>query len=487
MHRQVRLVAAAVAGCVLTMSATAPALAQCEVAKLLPSDGGEAHRFGNSVSISGDTAVIGSVFDDENGYNAGAAYVFRRVGSGWVQQAKLLASNGAAFANFGNSAAISADTIVIGAPQFAAAYVFTKPAGGWVDMTETAILFASDGGDGYGFVVAVSGDTLLVGANGDDVMGENSGSVYVYQMPAGGWVNMSQTAKLTASDGGPNHALGLFVAIQGDAALAGAHDADGAADRTGAAYIFLKPPGGWVNMTETAKLTASDGSTGDDFGWPVAIGEGTALVGAPRYEDGAVVGAAYVFQEPPGGWMDMTETAKLTPTISGQDDSFGRRLAVAAETAIVAAQHDDDNGGSAGAAYLYRMPAGGWTNMTETAKLTASDGAVSDVFGCWVTLEDHTAVIGAKDDDNPNGNGAGSAYVFDLADCNANDVCDSRDIAHGTSPDLNANGIPDECETLAGGIPTTSQWGLIIMIATLLAAGAIVIRRRPSAGAEKES
>ena len=210
------------------------------------------------------------------------------------QQGKLTASDGAEFDTFGKRVAISGDTIVVGAsedgldPVFSrgSAYVFVKPVGGWANATQTAKLTASDGTDFdfFGSSVAISGDTIVVGANGDDV-GANldQGSVYVFVKPAGPWGNATQTAKLTASDGADADALGISVAIDSNTIVAGAYqDQIGPAFGQGSAYIFVKPAGPWVNGTQAAKLTASNGTDFDLFGESVSVDGDTAVVGARR-------------------------------------------------------------------------------------------------------------------------------------------------------------------------------------------------------------
>jgi len=247
----------------------------------------------------------------------------------FVQKAKLTASDRATSDGLGSSVAISGDVVVVGAPyaapggitQAGAAYVFVKPLGGWGDMTQTAKLTASDkyNFDIFGYSVAISGDVVVVGAQGgyagDPPM---AGAAYVFVKPAGGWANMTQTAKLTASDKATLDNFGRSVAISGNVVVVGSSFAyAGGMGAAGAAYVFVKPGGGWGgNLTETAHLTASDKDWNDYFGKSVAISGGVVVVGAFYAETGGVTanaGAAYVFVKPGGGWGgDLTESAKLT-------------------------------------------------------------------------------------------------------------------------------------------------------------------------------
>ncbi len=184
--------------CLLVLGAAPPpAAAQCESAKLLAFDGAATDLFGISVSISGDVAVVGAYLDDDNGGNSGSAYIFRFNGVSWVQEAKLTASDGAVSVLFGVS-------------------------------------------------VSISGDVAVVGALGDDDNGDFSGSAYVFVKDPGGWVDMTETAKLTASDGAAFDQFGISVSISGDVVVVGANGGDGIVADSGAAYVFVKPPGGWV-------------------------------------------------------------------------------------------------------------------------------------------------------------------------------------------------------------------------------------------------
>ncbi|MCH8153131.1 MAG: FG-GAP repeat protein, partial [Planctomycetes bacterium] len=446
------------------------AAAHCASAKLLAFDGAAGDGLGISVSISGDVAVVGAIGDDDNGADSGSAYIFRFNGSAWVQEAKLTASDGAVLDQFGISVSISGDVAVVGADRdddngadSGSAYVFVKPPGGWVDMTQTAKLTASDGAvsDLLGFSVSISGEVAVVGALGDNDNGFNSGSAYVFVKPPGGWVSMTQTAKLTASDGAAGDEFGISVSISGEVIVVGAYrDDDNGAD-SGSAYVFQKPVGGWVDMTQTATLTAFDGAAGDRFGGSVSISGEVLVVGARLDDDnGGSSGSAYVFVKPPGGWVGMTETAKLTAADGAVNDFFGGSVSISGEVAVVGALGDDDNGSFSGSAYVFEEPVGGWADMTQTAKLTAADSAASDQFGVSVSISGELAVVGAWRD-NDNGDASGSAYVYIQSgiDCNRNGQPDACDVFLGTSCDSNANFIPDECELAASAADITGPGG----------------------------
>jgi hypothetical protein len=231
---------------------------------------------GAATAVSGDTAVIGAPGADQ-----GAVYVFTRRGATWAQSQRL--SGAEAGAGFGAAVALNGDTLVVGAPfhsvganaRQGAAFVFTRVDGMWVRRQE---LKASDGADGdyYGFSVAVSGDTLAVGAEGDDVGANASqGSVYVYARCGDGW---EPRQKLTACDGAKGDDFGSSVAIGGETMAVGANGVTvGGNFGQGAVYVYTRRGEGW---TPRQKLTAADGAADDQFGDSVAVRGGLVVVGA---------------------------------------------------------------------------------------------------------------------------------------------------------------------------------------------------------------
>ena len=182
------------------------------------------------------------------------------------------------------------------------AYLFSKPAEGWITTTQTAKLTASDGelDDSFGWSIALSADTVVVGAPSDQIGADTQrGSAYVFAKPAGNWITTTQTAKLTASDGGASEQFGWSVALSGDKVVVGAPFADIDANaEQGLAYAFVKPANGWMDMTETDKITASDGAADDWFGWSLEL-EGDMLVVGSALNDidlNEDQGSAYVFE-----------------------------------------------------------------------------------------------------------------------------------------------------------------------------------------------
>ncbi len=365
--------------------------------KLVASDGSNNDEFGNSVSLSGDTAVIGAVLD---GSNQGSAYVFIRSGGVWAEQQKLTASDGEQADFFGFSVSISGNTVVIGAfgddSSRGSAYIFTRSGTLW---TQQQKLTAPDGetGDGFGRGVSVSGDTAIMGANRDD---SARGSAYVFTRSGTVWTGQQ---KLTASDGAADDLFGSSVVVSGDTAIVGAHgnDVELNADQ-GAAYVFTRSGNVW---TEQQRLTASDGGAGDLFGFSLAISGETVVMGALLDDLAATIdqGSAYIFKRDGSVW---TEQQKLTASDGSDNDQFGVSVAVSGDMVVIGAARDDLAANiDQGSAYVFIRSGTTWTGQQ---KLTASDGASRDFFGRSVALSGYKALIGAYGDDSVRG----SAYNF---------------------------------------------------------------------------
>ncbi|HRI02620.1 MAG TPA: carboxypeptidase regulatory-like domain-containing protein [Pyrinomonadaceae bacterium] len=421
--------------------------------KLNASDGATSDRFGHSVAISGDTAVVGAYTDDV-GVNTdqGSAYVFVRSGTTWIQQAQLTASDGTASDRFGVSVAISGDTIVIGANlddvganiDQGSVYVFVRSGTAWTQQTK---LIATDGSadDRFGSTAAILGDTAIVGAFRDDV-GANTdrGSAYVFVRSGTVW---SQEAQLTASDGASFDSFGISVALSGDIAFVGAYlDDIGTNTNQGSAYVFVRSGTTW---TEQAKLTASDGMVGDAFGWSIAISGDTAVVTAVSDDVGSNTnqGSTYVFTRSGTTW---SQQAKLTASDGGINDNFGNIVAIDGDTVIVGASIDDIGTNSdQGSAYVFVRSGTTWTQAT---KLTASDGTTSDFFAASVAIGGDTILIGANGDDVGGNTDQGSVYAFRILVNNW--VQESKNVASdGTTSDFFAASVAISGDTAVVGAP----------------------------------
>ncbi len=378
--------------------------------------------FGSSLALSGDTLVVSAPSEDSNATgvggneadnsasNSGAVYVFTRTGGVWTQQAYLKASNTEASDFFGHRVALSGDTLVVSAlnedsnatgvggnqadnsaSNSGAIYVFTRTGGVW---TQQAYLKASnaEAGDFFGGTVALSGDTLVVGASNED-----------------------------------SNATGI-----------GGNQADNSAADSGAVYVFTRTGGVW---TQQAYLKASNTEAGDFFGGTVALSGDTLVVGASNEDSNATgiggnhadnsasnSGAAYVFTRTGGVW---TQQAYLKASNTEASDSFGSVLALSGDTLVVGTANEDSNatgiGGNqadnsasnSGAAYVFRRTGGLWAQENY---VKASNAETSDVFRS-LALDDDTLIVGASgEDSNATGIGgnqadnsasnSGAVYVF---------------------------------------------------------------------------
>lgn len=419
--------------------------------------------FGYSVAVSGDTAVIGAPLEDSIGVHSGAVYVFFRSGGVWSQQAMLKASNAEANDQLGWSVAISGNTIVAGTPwedsngtqsdntitDSGAAYVFFRSGNSW---TQQAYLKASNREtlDGFGATVAVSGDTVVVGApqesSGDtgpqsnqaDNSAPQAGAAYVFVRTGTVW---SQQSYLKSSNTAAGDIFGWSVAASGETVLIGAHSEDSDATgvnhptgqasnsalESGAAYVFIRSGTTW---TQQAYLKASNTAADDRFGFAVALSGETAVVGS-RWESGVAAksGAAYVFIRSGTAW---TQQAYLKASNPGVNDYFSNSLAISGDLIAIGSPYEassatgvngnqsDDSVAGAGAVYLFGRSGTVWSQQ---AYLKASNTGAGDGFGWAVAISGTTTLSGAwleaggaagingnQNDDSAPATGAG--YVF---------------------------------------------------------------------------
>ena len=279
-------------------------------------------------------------------------------------------------------------------------YVFSEPSSGLTDANETAKLTPSDGADHdrFGAKVALVGDTVVVGAPHDDDGEDNRsvGSAYVFIKPDSGWSNSTETSKLTASDGDEYHQFGKSVATDGTTVVVGAPKSFSDVNPPGAAYIFVKPSDGWANATETSQLSASDGHDFDFFGESVGVDGDTIVVVAPLNErDDHPSGPAYLFARPDSGWASADETGKLTPSDGTINNQFGFSVTVGGDYIVVSGVRDGEVRANGGAAYAYAEPTAGWGDAVETVKLTAPDASTSYRVGYSVAVDANTVFAGS--------------------------------------------------------------------------------------------
>jgi hypothetical protein len=358
---------------------------------LVPADG-QADFFGFSIAVSGDTALIGA---NTANHHTGAAYVFVRGARGWTQQAVLTARNGCANPRdgFGASVALNGNTAVVGAPGrgicgipvsggIGAAYVFTRTGTTWTQQAQLnppppdAV-----SGEDFGFSVAVSANTALVGADGDS----GRGAVFEFTRTGTTW---AQTAKFTGSDTQESDAFGFQLAYSEGTLVVGAPFAAGF---LGNAYVFTQSG---TTFTQQAILTPTTSPTAGEFGRSVALSGNTALIGSPTF--GNLTGAAFVFVRTGAHW------ARQATLASAGHTDVGDSVAISGNTALTGAQFDSP----AGTAFEFARTGTTWAPK---AILTSPHGTSADRFGFAVAIAGPTALVGA-----PGHGRTGQAELFPL-------------------------------------------------------------------------
>ena len=411
-----------------------------EIDKVVASDRAYSDQFGRSVAISGDYAIVGAPYEDHNAAggneatNAGAAYIFVRSGSDWIQQQKIVASDRYEGDEFGGSVAINGDYAIVGAryedhdatgsngaSSAGAAYIFVRNGSTW---TQQQKIVASDraAGDEFGGSVAITGDHAIVGAEKEDHNAtggnewNNTGSAYIFVRNGSSW---TQQQKIVANDRAELDYFGTCVAISGDYAVVTSPNCDvGAYYSLGAAYVFVRNGSTW---TQQDKFWHSDRMSADRFGGSVAISGDYIIVGVPDKDEiwnqSYAIGAAYVFVRNGNNW---TQQKKLVASDREHYDRFGVSVAISGDRAMVGAHQEDHDamGGNAlakaGSAYTFVRNDTAWM---ELQKIVASDRAAGDEFGISVAMDGEHAMVGAfwEDEDEFGTNTlgeAGSAYFL---------------------------------------------------------------------------
>ena len=409
------------------------------VIKVVSSDRAANDHFGYSVAISGNFAIVGARFEDQDSSGtdslskAGAAYIFSKSGDTWIQEQKLIASDRTADDLFGMSVAISGNYAIIGAYQqdedasgtntlinAGAAYIFYNNGATWVQQQKVV---ASDRSvyRYFGNSVAISGNYAIVGTEREDkdANGENSitqaGAAYIFYNDGSSWI---QQQKVVASDRASYDEFGLSVAISGDYAIVGtsyeSEDANGEnyIGNAGSAYIFVRGESTWIQQQ---KIVASDRATSDYFGCSVAISGDNIIVGAYGEDEDTsgtntllTSGSAYIFERAVTTW---NQKQKIVASDRAESNWFGYSVAISGNDAIVGAYRKLGNIGSA---YIFEREATAWVQQQEIIA-PAREGF--DYFGHSVAISGDNAIVGAyeeNEDENEENTlpAAGSAYIF---------------------------------------------------------------------------
>lgn len=439
-------------------------------AYLKASNTGADDHFGSAVAIDGDTLVVGAPNEDSgssgvngnqsdnSGNDVGTVYVFVRSGGIWTQQAYLKASNPDDLDTFGTSVAISGNTIVVGAQgedsnatgvngnqsddsvaQAGAAYVFVRSGTTW---TQQAYLKPSTTGfNNFGNTVAIDGDTIAIGAEGEDsastgINGSevgtgapSSGAVYVFTRSGTTW---SQQAYIKSSNSQSGDQFGNSVALSHDTLAVGAvgedsaatgiggNQGDNSASGSGAVYVFTRSGNTW---SQQAYVKASNSAANSSFGGSLSLDSNTLAVGTDN------ASTAYVFTRSGGVW---TQEALLQGANTENGDQFGISVAVHGDTLAVGASGEDsaatgingdganNSGSDSGALYVFTRIGTTWTQRDY---VKASNGEAGDSLGSAIAVNNGTIAGGTPlEDSNATGVGgsqtdnsaadSGAVYVF---------------------------------------------------------------------------
>jgi len=390
-----------------------------QVKILSASDKADGDQFGDRVAISGDTVVVGAPSAHSGGTGRGQAYVFSKDLGGtnnWGQVKVLSASDKADFNKFGWSVAISGDTAVIGAPYAASngyqrgqAYVFSKDLGGTNNWGQKKILSASDkvNDDYFGYSVAVSGNTTIVGARSVASGGYQRGQAYVFSKDRGGTNNWGQVKILSASDKADSNNFGYSVTVSGDTAVIGAPYAASGGTGRGQAYVFSKDLGGTNNWGQVKILSASDKVNGDFFGNSVAISGNAAVIGAYlANSSGTDRGQAYVLSKDLGGTNNWGQVKILSASDKADGDQFGDSVAISGHSVVIGAPH---RGTYRGQAYVFKLTMPDQIGVVRNNKTWLLDASGNGAYGAG----DLTYTFGITDDRYVTGdwNGNGTTEI----------------------------------------------------------------------------
>jgi hypothetical protein len=387
--------------------------------------GGQYQEPALAMNKAGDYYVVGANRNDDAGSGSGSAYVFKRTGTTWSEQAKLVASDATVQDGFGTSTDISSDNnyVAIGAPQeqlavdAGAVYIYARTGDSW---SQQAKLEASDevsvdweGGQlGSDVGLDATGTYCIAGAYLDGYPNDQKGAAYIFKRSGTSW---SEEAKLIPSDAEANDRIGLRVDISADGlyAAVGAVYEDTSATNAGSIYIFVRSGSSWSEQAKLNDSNALAGRAGWNLGQAVSLSDdGQYLVaGAPG--TGVYQGSAYVYKRTGTSWALQQ---KIDPPNAEGYDNIGKNVDINSDGSVIVigSNGDDDVASLAGAAFVYQRDGTSWSYKT---KITASDGASQDRFGGTVAISGDGFDIAAAapyQDHATLGFNCGSVYAFSL-------------------------------------------------------------------------
>lgn len=384
---------------------------------------GTGDAFGYAVDICGNYAIVGAYLeDDTGGTGSGAVYIFD-VTTGFLAHSLTNpnAYGSTASDRFGEAVAISTNYAAVGASLEDASsgfssgvvYIFDLPTGSLVHTIYNPNAYDTVDSDYFGVSVAISGDRLLVGANGeDDAGGSFSGVVYVFDIPTATLQHTLQNPNSYDTSSGDN--FGYSVAVHGDYAIVGAESEDQPIQgNSGAAYIFNVSTGALVHTLLNPSIYSN--ATEDRFGIDVGISSNYAIVGAFREDQDGLpdAGAAYIFDVSTGALVHSLTNPNAYDTPEG--DLFARSVAINDEYAVVGAYLEDGSGGvSSGAVYIFSTATGALVRTLTSPNIHG--GSALDYFGWSVAVSENYVLTGAYGESDADGSTSGASYIFAVKD-----------------------------------------------------------------------
>ena len=432
-------------GLLAALLLTPAALAQTAhvEAKLVSIDPDTTARAGAAVDIEGDWAVMGIPTDFIGPLRYGAVEIFKRQNGGvpWIFSQKIQPSFLQEYDTFGTAVAMQGTTLVIGAmgdddlgEETGAAYVYERVDGQY-QLVQT--LYASDANieDYFGGGAAIDGDTLVIGAIFAGPGYWHPGSAYVFVRDSSGvWV---EQAKLELPNGYEQDLFGRRLDIEGDRIVVGVVNEDTQFGDDGAAYVYDRTGTTW-SLTE--KLVAPDNpGTEERFGWTVSIDGDRVAVGCPgddeQIGDG---GSVYVFTEGPGGFV---LEQKLFPAQAVQNHGFGRGMTMIGD--LIAVGASSDYSWEPNALYLFRHDGTSWVQMQKTTPDNVFGVAE---FGEPIATDGARLIVGAQGDFIGQFGDAGSAFVYAVPPATVS-YCEGKTTSIGCVATVSWSGEPSASAT----------------------------------------
>jgi hypothetical protein len=397
---------------------SASATAQCELQELKGLNTQSLDFFGKSCAIDGNRLVVGAFAATTA--RPGSVHVFEQLGDKWSQTARLLANDGGAGDQLGNSVGISGDFVLAGAEYHdalagnncGAAYLFQRGADGRWGQIQKLQPNDARAQHNFGEYVAIEGSVAVIGCRFDNTLGNNAGAAYVFERQANGtWI---QSAKLLGSAGKRNDLSSDTLAVDGGRILMSSYRSDASGGHSGSAYLFEKLNGVWV---EIARLVANDGA--GELSRGVAIDGDRVVLGA-RLEstNGSAAGAGYVFEKWNGQWL---QTAKLVPKSARAYDWVGEAVAVQGDRIVLSGHHHDLVGSNSGVAYVFELENGQWV---EKKMLQSSAASPNDEFSFALGFSGTNLVATAPFEAGI----VGAAYVYSFVE----ELCGCGGLGGGT-------------------------------------------------------